>query len=72
MKISDQLNALVSPFFRNVRKAGLLLTVVGSASIASKFVFSEILGSPGGYLPVAGMVLAAVSQASATGAESRE
>lgn len=69
MKISDQLNALVSPFFRNVRKAGLLLTLVGSASIASKFVFSEILSSPGGYLPVAGMILAAVSQLTESGAE---
>ncbi|MGM0621310.1 MAG: hypothetical protein ACQETJ_09725 [Bacteroidota bacterium] len=55
-----------------MRKARLLSTAVGGASIASHFGFSEILGSPGGYLPVAGMVLAAVSQASATGAEARE
>ena len=72
MEINDRLNALVSPFFRNVRNAGLLLTAVGGLTIASHFAFFEIWGSPKECLPVAGMDLAAVSQATASGAETGE
>ena len=72
MKISDQLNALVSPFFRNVRGKGFFLSLVGGEPIASHFAFFEIWGSPKECLPVAGMDLAAVSQATASGAETGE
>jgi len=72
MKISDQLNALVSPFFRNVRGKGFFLSLVGGEPIASHFAFFEILGSPKVYLPVAGRVLASVSQTTASGAEAQE
>ena len=73
MEISERLNPLVvSPFFRNVRETGLLIRGVGDTSVALHFAFSEILGSPEGYLPVAGRVLASVSQTTASGAEAQE
>jgi hypothetical protein len=56
-------NEHTPPFFRKLRKAGLMLAAAGTALIVSPIALPALVGTVGGYFIVAGAVASAVSQA---------
>lgn len=54
--------AKTPPFFKKLRKMGLIVTALGGALVAAPVALPAVIVTAAGYLVVAGSVLTAVSQ----------
>jgi hypothetical protein len=70
-KFKDKLNSYFArcgeetpPFFKKMRKVGLMVAAAGTAVIAAPVALPAVVLTIGGYLIVGGAVASAVSQAS--------
>ena len=60
------------PFFKKLRKVGLMVAAAGTAVIAAPIALPAVLVTIGGYLIVGGAVASAVSQAAIDSSTSSE
>lgn len=51
------------PFFKKLRRAGLIVAAVGATLVAAPITLPALIGTIGGYLILGGTVATAVSQA---------
>ena len=63
LSIVERVQGPTPPFFKKLRNAGLLLTAISGALLATPIGVPALLAKVAGYLAVAGAVVTAVSQA---------
>lgn len=61
-EISERIKSPTPPFFKGLRKIGLLLAGVGTALLTAPVSMPVIVTTVGGYLLTTGSVLTAISQ----------
>ncbi|RPE08686.1 hypothetical protein EGT74_16750 [Chitinophaga lutea] len=62
MEILNRIVSPTPPFFRKVRKIGVVLTAIGAAVISIPEQLPEAVGNAGGILLLVGSVMAGISQ----------
>lgn len=62
MEILNRIVSPTPPFFRKVRKIGVVLTAIGAAVISIPEQLPEAVGNAAGILLLAGSVMAGISQ----------
>ena len=62
MHLTDRMKAPTPPFFKKLRKIGILLTAVSAAIITAPVSLPAVLVTVAGYTAVAGTIVSAVSQ----------